>query len=265
MNKRTVCVALAVAITFSGAVAVSSATEPDADPLTVVPTITEVPYVAPTATNRSQPDATPIFIPPDPTEAPTTPTPNPIYRGIDYPYEDWAIADYGPPWEVDCDDDIKENGYRMADWALGFCVPGFVTYESQFYRSPAHHWGILSSYAPGVMESQIKRLGFNPDDVRGVALMSCDHHGEEVWLRVPGVSTGWEGPFVVVDCSGRNHIYYHHVGMGLAVEIGHRQAVKWGVLVAPYVEVSIGSKPGSWSGVRLATWWLNNALEWEGE
>lgn len=263
MNQRAARVALAVAVVLSGAVAVSSASEPDDEPPLVVPTITEVPYVAPTETDRPQQVNTPILIPPDPKKAP--PTATPYATATIEPYSDWAVADYGPPWEVDCDDDIDENGYRHGEWARGFCVPGYVTRSSQFYESPARHWGLMTSYSPGVMENQVRYRGYDPNEVEGIALLSCNHIHDEVWLRIPGVTDGWEGPFVVVDCAGRNHIYYHQVGLGLVVEVSGKQAVEWGVLVAPYIEVSIGSKPGAWSGVRLATWWLENVLEWEGD
>lgn len=218
--------------------------EPTATP-TATPSPTPTETATPTATPTSTPTATPTLTP--------TPTGPPAYT-------DWAVEKFGPPWTVNCDDDNPDNGFRLPSWANGFCVPGPVTRDSQWFRSPNDYYGLMSSYADGVMEAQVAYRGWD-SDVEGVALMSCDYIGSTVWLRAGG---GWKGPFRVADCSGRNHIYYHMVGMGLAVEVSHDAALKYfGALVLPRIDVHIGSgPPGAWSGVRLADWWVVNALHW---
>lgn len=220
---------------------------------TAVPaTSTIIPTATPTATETVTPSATPTETP---TKTPTTPPLGPP------PYRDWAQEDpdYKVPWEIDCDDDEPLNGYRLGDWARGFCVPGMITKESQFFRSPNAHYGLMSSYADGVMEAQVAYRGYSAG-TEGVALMSCDHHGDTVYLNIPG-SEKWWGPFKVVDCSGRNHMYYHMM-MGLAVEVSYKQAQKMGGLVIQRVNVCIGCKDPN--GTNLAYYWVENVLQWEG-
>ncbi len=245
---------LALIIVVGGSVQAQELELPVISPTaTASPTRTITP--SPTRTSSPVPSATPT-----PTETPTlTPTTPPLSPP---PYRDWAQEDpdYRVPWEVDCDDDEPLNGYRLGDWSRGFCVPGMITKESQFFRSPKAHYGLMSSYADGVMEAQVAYRGYS-SGTEGVALMSCDHHGDTVWLNVPG-SEKWHGPFKVVDCSGRNHMYYHMVGMGLAVEVSYKQAQKMGGLILPRVNVCIGCKDPN--GVNLAFYWIENVLQWEG-
>lgn len=122
----------------------------------------------------------------------------------------------------------------------------------------------MSSYAAGVMEAQLRHRKIPEGRYKdGVALMSCAYIYETVWLRRPGF--GWDGPFVVVDCSQKNHMYYHYVGMGLVVEVGYKTVERWGAAVLQRVDVHIGpGPPGGWAGVYLPQWWLHNKLEWEG-
>ncbi len=213
---------------------------PSATPVPATPTLTASP--TPTATQTPTPTLTP---------SPTLPP---------Y-YQDWAKADYGPPWEINCSDEPYWNGYDQGDWALHFCVPGMITDAAYHFNSPTDHYGLLSSYAPGVMEAQVRHRGLEPG-TRGVALMSCNEIGQKVWLRPDG--RDWDGPFVVVDCSQKNHLYYHMVGMGLAAEVGAETAAKWGFARADRVDVHLGgSRPGDWNGVYLAYYWVQNALEFE--
>lgn len=230
--------------------ALSAPAEPEPEPTaTATPTATAIPTSTPSPTPTNTPSPTPTI----------TPSPTPTNPAA---YTDWAVERFGPPWAVNCENDDPRDGFKLPSWANGFCVPGLVTRSSQWFRSPNDYYGLMSSYADGVMEAQVAHRGYNPNEVEGVALMSCDYIGETVWLRPYG--SGWSGPFKVVDCSGRNHIYYHMVGMGLAVEVSNKQAKKFGALVLPRVDVHIGSgRPGAWSGVRLADWWVANVLEWE--
>ncbi len=231
------------------------------------------PGPAPTSTEKavpatSRPSATPE--PPTPTLEPTstpTPTPTPTATPTETPtgpapYTDWARASYGPPWKVDCSNEAIEDGYIQGSWARDFCVPGLITYDAWWFDSPSDFYGLMSSYAVGVMEAQLRHKSIPEGKYKdGVALMSCGDIGKEVWLRRPGGE--WEGPFVSVDCSQRNHMYYHNVGMGLAVEIGWKTTQEWGARVLQRIDVHIGSRPGSWDGVYYAYWWTENKLAWE--
>lgn len=240
----------------AGATAVAVNAEPAPEP-TVTPTATATATRTPTPTSTSTPTptATPTITPsatPTPTE--TIPPKYPL------PYPDWAVEDYGPPWTVNCENEDPNDGYLQGAWARDFCTPGFITREGQWYTSPVDFYGVMSSYAEGVMEAQVAYRKL-PEGTKGVALMSCADIGKKVWLRPPGF--GWTGPFIAVDCSQRNHMYYHQVGMGLAVEVGFEQTQKWGFRTKGTIDVHIGAgPPGAYNPVYLGYWWVENALEW---
>lgn len=247
-----VALVLTVLVTLLGSPSVFGAPGPSPTVKVATPTTQPMPSATsmpPSPTFTSTPTLTPT---PTPTESPTGPA----------PYTDWARERYGPPWTVDCSNEAIEDGYIAGAWALDFCVPGLITRDAYWYSSPNDFYGLMSSYAPGVMEAQVKHRGL-PEGTRGIALMGCSEIGEKVWLRPPGGK--WEGPFIVVDCSQKNHLYYHMVGMGLAVEVGFKQTERWGARVLQRVDVHIGAgKPGGWSGVYLPYWWVEWALQWEG-
>jgi len=209
---------------------------------------------------------------PEPSSTPT-PASTPVVIATDEPilaavpgmefsaYTDWALPYLGLPWKPRCVDKGRTNGFTI-DWMNGFCVPGVITKASWYFDSPVDHYGLMSSYGPNVMEANVAHRGLDHRKVDGVALMSCADIGKTVWLRPPG--RAWEGPFVVVDCSGRNHLYYHMVAMGLAVEIGYETALEWDMARADRIDVHIGARPPvEWDGVFLPVWWVENVLEFE--
>lgn len=218
---------------------------------TRTPRPTYTPTATPTATRTPTRTPTPTFTP---SATPTGPT----------PYSDWARSIKPPPWKVDCEDGDPSNGYRLPDWARGFCVPGLITYDAWWFDSPADFYGLMSSYAENVMEWQMEAKGYGYHAyVDGVALMSCGDIGKTVWLRPYGAMV-WTGPFVAVDCSQKNHMYYHVVGMGLAVEVGFKTTELWGAKVLPRVDVHIGSSPPTnWNGVYFPDWWVKHRLQWQ--
>ena len=202
--RRPYAILAAILISgFAGATMVASAEfAPEPTP-TWTPTPDPSPTNTPTPTPTNTPTPTPTNTP-TPTATPTpTPTTPPKYP---LPYPDWAVEDYGPPWTVNCENENLNDGYKQGAWARDFCVPGYVARESQWFDSPPDFYGVMSSYAPGVMEAQVAHRKL-PEGTRGVALMSCGDIGKTVWLRPMGQS--WQGPFVAVDCSQRGHFYYH--------------------------------------------------------
>jgi hypothetical protein len=249
LSAGLVAMALSVALLAETGVVSAEFQEPAPTP---EPTLTETPQ--PTVTSTSTPTETP-----EPTITPTVTVTEPMRFSY---YTDWAAPYLDIDWRPNCKDKGRTNGFTI-DWMGGFCVPGVITKESQYFDSPTDHYGLLSSYGPNVMEANVAYRGLNPREVDGVALMSCADIGKTVWLRLPGGP--WKGPFVVVDCSGRNHLYYHEVALGLAVEIGYATAVEWGnVFRADRVDVHIGaSPPSNWDGVFLPVWWVQNVLEFE--
>lgn len=223
---------------------------------TVSVTETVIPTSTPTKTSTALPTTTPTITPT------ITNTPLPT-RPV--PYTDWARDRLDLAWEVDCYDELWYNGFQMADWAGNFCVPGVIYKHASFYDSPTDYYGLMSSYAEWVMEAQFNYRGVDRSDyLDGVATMSCADIGKVLWLRLPGISDGWEGPFLSVDCSQRTHLYYHLVGMGIAVEVGYRTAQRWGGPVAQHIEVHMGDAPpesDTWEGVYLPDWWIENIVE----
>jgi len=236
--------------------------------IAMAPTVGDLvsPSPSPTLTATITPSITLTNTPTD-TSTPTL-TPTPTITPTPTPTQWTSIKDFDPNdhvgWKVNCENDDIRDGYRLPEeWSGGYCVPGMITDDAWLYRSPRQFFGLMSSYAPWVMEAQIIYRGLDPDEVRGVALMSCSDIGRTVWLRRPEVGT-WEGPFVAVDCSQKNHMYYHEVGMGLVVEIGHRTVIEWGEYRRDRIDVHLGSNPpDEWSGVYYPAWWVFNKMEFD--
>lgn len=137
-----------------------------------------------------------------------------------------------------------------------------ITRSAQWYIPPNDYWGLMSSYAEGVMERMCAANGPCDGYRGGIAVPSCALVGQTAWLRPTG--RGWSGPFLIVDCSQRNHAYWHHTVLGLAAEIGYTVTKDWGMVISDRVDVHVGAgKPNGWSGVYLPYWWVRYALEWE--
>ena len=194
---------------------------------------------------------------PLPTPFPPTPLP-PRAEG-----DEWVLDMKPVPHEINCDDAYNYNGYYLGEWASNFCVPGLITPGSQSYTAPEQFYGLMSSYAEGVMERMCEINGPCPQGHKGIAIASCGMIGKTAWLRIPGWSN-WRGPYLIVDCSQREHSYYHHVQLGLAVEVGYQTTQDWGFIAANRIDVHIGnSAPASWNGSHIGWWWATYVLEWE--
>lgn len=216
--------------------------------LTTNPTRTPEPMRTPI------PSATPTSTP----RATVLPTNTPTPR-----VDQWALDIKPVGHEIECDDKQVLNGYYFPDqggWGNDFCVPGMITRASQFYNPPNHFSGIMSSYPEGVMERMCEINGPCNGFKGGVALVSCASVGASVWLRPTGKN--WTGPYLVVDCGAREHVYYHHAVLNLAVEVGYATTQRWGFVRAGYIEVSFGG-PREGNPVSIGGWWIVNVLEWE--
>lgn len=114
---------------------------------------------------------------------------------------------------------------------LGRWVPGYITNSTWFMPYPQHSAGKAAWYGPGVMRATTRWRGLSLDGyLDGVALMSCHHIGDTVWLKrhdQPGLP--WEGPFLVADCPRRGDTYSAVVFTGEVVEVGWTTAVRWGL------------------------------------
>jgi hypothetical protein len=90
-------------------------------------------------------------------------------------------------------------------------------------------------YSSGVMEATAQYREISLDNyLDGVALMSCRHIGETVWLAH---HMRWEGPYVVVDCPRKGDAYSAVVYTEEVVEVGFKTAKRWG-MVSQYGKVS---------------------------
>lgn len=171
-------------------------------------------------------------------------------------------------WQTEFNNAQLENGYCDV---YGNWIPGFVSYSTWTDVMPQYTIGGFTWYAQGMMEAQVANRGLDPQHVRGIALESCAEVGETVWLKPPGFD--WQGPFIVVDCARREHMYTQVVYMQSVGEIGFQTALDWNLIYyengelkvnwyrLDNVEVYIGSTPApSGSPINYRSWWMNNAM-----
>ena len=151
----------------------------------------------------------------------------------------------------ECDNGNVHDGFW---WTHGPAwVPEYPTEEEHFARLPIAYTGRAAWYAPHVMEGTARVRGYSLDGyVGGVALMSCGHMGESVWIGVDGRI---EGPFLVADCPRRGDWYPVRVYRQEAVEVDWNTHTRWGPGVRDVVVFHY--KPPELAGVRperLSTW-----------
>jgi hypothetical protein len=124
------------------------------------------------------------------------------------------------------------------DW--GFCVPGLVTTDTWFTKSPQYVYGSAVFYAPGIMRatakwraSEMYNLAYRTEGYMGaVAVSSPASIGDTVWLRRPGGE--WQGRYLVVDCSRRADVYTHIAINQQVVEVDFNTALDWGLVAGNY-------------------------------
>jgi hypothetical protein len=114
------------------------------------------------------------------------------------------------------------------------------------------------------MKEVAANRGLSLDNVwGGVALMNCGDIGTHVWIK-RGPQYEFEGPYLVVDCSKREHLYWNVVENGLAVEVDWNTSRRWGMsggLVGVHVCKTKGCSRGAYL---LSDWFLQNVI-WEEE
>jgi len=160
-----------------------------------------------------------------------------------------------------------ENGYCDV---YDYWVPGLVTNTTWMTNMPEYSIGSFSWYNQGIMEDKMARLGYDPNAVFGIAVQSCEDVGRTAWLRPPGME--WQGPFPVVECGFREHMYTRVVHMEMAGELGFNLARQWGLvdvidgerIVSAWridnVEIFLGSSPHpQGKPVNYVEWWKDMA------
>jgi len=179
-----------------------------------------------------------------------------------------------------CNDGDPINGYFWPSGGNGW-VPGYISLDSWFAGSPVHAIGNAVYYAPFIMEATAAARGLSLDGyVDGVSGLSCADVGLDVWIKrdparttagVSGITKGWEGPFLIVDCAQRNDMYGAVVFREEVVEVGFETALKWGMVerTSPWgwrnlnwriEQVAVSKLPPehiSGSPVRYVDWWLD--------
>ena len=164
----------------------------------------------------------------------------------------------------ECDNGNVYDGYWWRVSNPPYWVPVYPTEEQHFMRLPAYIMGKAVYYNFGLMEATARVRGLSLGGyVGGVALMSCGHTGESVWILRPGHDA--EGPFRVVDCPRRGDMWPVTVFRGEVVEVDWRTWQRWGVdgAVVRDVVVAFRAPPYLQSeGPGLVPWWPDVIGDW---
>ncbi len=179
-----------------------------------------------------------------------------------------ALLSFSAPVKAEdgvCNDRYIYNGYMDRK----HCVPGMITNETWFTPQPVHTVGKATWYAPGLMRATAEYRGMELEGfVDGVSLYSPADIGKVVWIKRSGFV--WEGPFLVVDCSQRNHMFTTVTYIGEVVEVSFETARRWGMVTGSYedyreidwmirnVELFIGElPPADAEPISYAEWFLD--------
>lgn len=162
-------------------------------------------------------------------------------------------------WELNCLDENPYNGF-VAVVGTKECVPGVITKESWLMDYPKHTIGVATYYEPGVMDMVVANRGMSLKGyVGGLVMMTCAHIGDSVWVRRSG--HGWEGPYLVVDCSQPFDVWIIAQNK-LHIEVDYDRWVAWNASGGHQnIELCIGGNDCSGSPVSWAKYWLSR-VEW---
>jgi len=133
-----------------------------------------------------------------------------------------------------------------------------VSHRTWMMPFPQYVIGWASYYSPGLMQHQVTYRGVDLSTgpyLGGVSLMSPADLLKPVWIKLPG-SDIWEGPYISVDASGREHYCVNIYERNLVVEVSWETWQSWGrddsMGPVPGVEVWVGSLPPECEGHALA-------------
>lgn len=160
-------------------------------------------------------------------------------------------------WEIDCYDSNAFTGFIMS----GECVPGVIALESWMLRYPKHTIGVVTYYAPGVMETVMANRKLELGRHKGaLVVLSCAHIGESAWIRRPGLD--WEGSWLIVDCVQPYDMWVATVSNHLFIEVDYDVWVDWAASTGTQgIEVCIGD--ARCSGVPIDFWkYWENQVSW---
>lgn len=95
----------------------------------------------------------------------------------------------------------------------------------------------------------------------GIATMFCGNIGRTAYIR-PFAEGHWRGPYLVVDCSARQHLFYNIVINQIAFEVDWNTAQRWGMTGGlANVHVCL-TYPDCGPAVTLQSY-LEKFIEWE--
>lgn len=152
-------------------------------------------------------------------------------------------------WELDCEDDNPYNGFTFID----YCVPGVISRDAWLMPYPKHSIGVATFYAPGVMDKVVANRGLSLKGyVDGIVTMTCGNVGDSAWVKRPG--TGWEGPYLVVDCGGP-HGVWAFTQYKLHVEVDYDRWVMWQADGGGTQSVEVCMGGNSCQGSSPVSWW----------
>lgn len=161
----------------------------------------------------------------------------------------WTLSKYinVGPYPVES----GERGISLRD-ADCYNNPCWVTNDTWFTPAPQHTIGKAVYYDYGLMEATARLRGMDLTGFKGgVAMANAADIGQVVWLRVG--NEAWQGPYLVVDCSQRNHVWEHTVLKRQSVEVDYNTAIEWGMVVVEDGQVTVahGGRPNVevWKGV----------------
>jgi len=120
-------------------------------------------------------------------------------------------------------DDGPYDGYRWGDMRPMAWIPGMITPESYNMQPPPIFSGKLGAvYEPNTLGADKYLQGY----LGAVELPVCGANGESVWIDLGG---GWQGPFLVADCTPITNTYGQIVHEGIVIKISFEVGLDWGM------------------------------------
>lgn len=158
-------------------------------------------------------------------------------------------------WRVNCNDNNPFTGF----WTLNECAPGVVTRDTWMMKIPKHTIGVATYYMPGIVDKVLKNRGMTLDGyIDAIVVMSCGHIGESAWVKRPGF--GWQGPYLIIDCSQPYHSWVNISNRHLHVEVKQSLWEEWRDTTGTQnIELCLGSSDCTGNPISFWYYWDQRA------